>query len=462
MLKKVDFLIEYEVKAREFEGVCLLKYELERRGYSVGIVNSWYSITHRIPEYIAEVAVISACYTTSTMNYFCGLAKQYRKVVNLQWEQVRANQDEEDKNSLLTIKGEAVHAVHVAWGENTVRHLRQSGVLKKDIVKTGHIAFDFLRDRFQGFYGTSESMRKIYGIPADHKVCLFISSFGYVGIPEEQKEVSRKFGVDDIDSFADFSKKSREKITEWIIRLLNQDEQLEFIYRPHPAEAKSENLIELSNKYQRFHVIFENSVKEWILACDQIYVWYSTAIVEVGLAGKTCGILRPLEMPVGREIVIMNDAKKITKYEDFRQSVLEGEKDFPIPKEILSQYYYDPSPKYSYELLCDKLEEVYKSDQFILKNEPKIERSVKENLFNFIVCSPLHYCIETAGKSKFLKKSHAIQNMCEEIYNEKAHWEKMMAAADEYTFQKEKENYASSFEIWKMCRKINNIIRKNS
>ena len=36
-VEEVDFLMIYEHKVRELENLCLIKYELERRGYKVVI-----------------------------------------------------------------------------------------------------------------------------------------------------------------------------------------------------------------------------------------------------------------------------------------------------------------------------------------------------------------------------------------------------------------------------------------
>ena len=37
-MKELDFLFIYEHKVRELENVCLMKYELDRRGYKTEIV----------------------------------------------------------------------------------------------------------------------------------------------------------------------------------------------------------------------------------------------------------------------------------------------------------------------------------------------------------------------------------------------------------------------------------------
>ena len=65
------------------------------------------------------------------------------------------------------------------------------------------------------------------------------------------------------------------------------------MYRRHPSEWNSPALDALQKKHANFHVIFADSVKQWIVAADQIFIWMSTAIAEVYFAGKSCHILRP-------------------------------------------------------------------------------------------------------------------------------------------------------------------------
>ena len=59
--KHVDFLFVYEVKARELENICLLACELERRGYTTAIVNSWTMLKKKKDSgYSCDTLVISA------------------------------------------------------------------------------------------------------------------------------------------------------------------------------------------------------------------------------------------------------------------------------------------------------------------------------------------------------------------------------------------------------------------
>ena len=45
-------------------------------------------------------------------------------------------------------------------------------------------------------------------------------------------------------------------------------------------------LDELGRQTPNFHVIFADSVKQWIVAADSISIWMSTAVAEVYMAGQ--------------------------------------------------------------------------------------------------------------------------------------------------------------------------------
>ena len=122
MDKLYDYLFVYEVKNRELENVLLLKAELEYRGYSVAIVESWSQRFHLTPPINARVIVSFALYSTYTVEYMASFAKKCDKIVNLQWEQVLTNGDANkhhicDNNS-VGVTGLARNGCHISWGEN--------------------------------------------------------------------------------------------------------------------------------------------------------------------------------------------------------------------------------------------------------------------------------------------------------------------------------------------------------
>ena len=78
-MKNVDFLFIYEVKAREFENICLLKYELERRGYTVEILNTWYYINKIPPRINAKVVISFALYNDNTFKFISSYTNKIEK-----------------------------------------------------------------------------------------------------------------------------------------------------------------------------------------------------------------------------------------------------------------------------------------------------------------------------------------------------------------------------------------------
>ena len=135
---------------------------------------------------------------------------------------------------------------------------------------------------------------------------------------------------------------------------------MELVYRRHPSEWNSPALEELAKKRPNFHVIFADSVKQWIVAADSISIWMSTAIAEVYMAGKSCHILRPVPIEHEYDPVIYKDAHYVTRYDEFAAAMAEPEPPFPIAKDVIEGY-FDPGETPAYKRMADLLEDVYKN-----------------------------------------------------------------------------------------------------
>ena len=98
----------------------------------------------------------------------------------------------------------------------------------------------------------------------------------------------------DFTGFAKTNRVSMKETLRWFDEYLGQHPEVELVYRRHPSEWNSPALEELAKKRPNFHVIFADSVKQWIVAADSISIWMSTAIAEVYMVGKSCHILRPV------------------------------------------------------------------------------------------------------------------------------------------------------------------------
>lgn len=377
----IDFLILYEHKVREFENICLIKVELERRGYSVIFSNTFDVKNLKLFFLKPEVLVGKAMETVWLYKQTIKKCGRVKKIVNLQWEQV-INEDEE-KQKIWTPSGKAKEATHICWGKKSYNRLKKAGV--KNAVITGHIAMDFLRPEFKEYYKSKQEITREFNLDNNKKLVLFISSFGLNSdiIDEEMfKTMNLNYNYDWGKTLNE-GDMSRSKILEWADRLLTERKDIVFVYRPHPSENynKKSILDELAEKHSNFKVIREYSVKQWILVADRVLTWVSTSIVEAFFAKKHVGVLRPISLSKDTQNVeIYKDIKPITTYEKMLEEIDNPSEEFPIQESVIREHYLvDETP--SYIKVCDLLEEVLKTSKYDL---PGYSKSIIRDIYDFL------------------------------------------------------------------------------
>ena len=378
---KYDFLITYEIKNREIENICLLKRELERRGYTVKICNMYSTFFETPKPDDAEVAVVSEYYFPHEKYYVASHLNKVKKIVVLRWEQVFNNSNEENPNSTNSIKEWGRDAVHIAWGPFPAKRMTNEWKVPKENVKlTGQITLDFLRGKLINYYDDKETVFRRHNLPLDKRANLFISSLAMSEMHDKQIDDDIQ-DVDNFKKFMDITKRTQKELLNWFERILDENPDDIIIYRPHPVEKDTLLLKEYEKKLSRLFVIGEESVKQWILICDKIYNWISTSIAEVYSAGKGCTMLRPVSIPKENDMKIYNNTNFVTTYDDFKTVFNENNQGFNVPIENIKQYYFIDDEKYSYELICDVLEDVYKNDKYLL-NKPLVNPFLSGGIFN--------------------------------------------------------------------------------
>ncbi len=375
IIKTYDFVILYELKNREFENVLLLKYELERRGYRVHIIETWEARFIKIPMPVkSEVVVTISLLEDSSVRQAFTYVKGCKKLVNLQWEQIYANGDaqriKENRDYTYCIKESATKAVHISWGPNDYdRLVNIYNIDPKKVFMTGFMSLDFLRPELRSYYKTKEEIQNLYNLDKRKKVYLFISSFSFVDHPEKYIETDLFQGLGyDINEFVKISYASQKAILDWFEKVLVEYQNIDIIYRPHPAEYGNLRLGKMERKYSNFHVISELSVKQWILVADKIYTWWSTSVGEVYAAGKGCSILRPMNIPYDSEIEFYVDCKYITSFKQFEDSYLDNA-EFPIRSDMMNKHYFVDPNEPSYIKIVNCMEEVYSNDYYNMNVE---------------------------------------------------------------------------------------------
>lgn len=365
-MENVDFLFEYEVKNRELDSVCLLGAYLENKGYSVAYVNSWQSLETLPPKYNAKVMVISACYVDDIYDFFCSHAEAFDKVVNLQWEQVLVNSETTGKkDSSWNYSGIALRTRHICWGAENQQYLMEKFHISPEYLRIcGYLPLDFYRSELKSLSIDRQTLFTENGLDPEKKTLLFISSFTWCGLPKSEEP---KVDAQEIVETKAIHYESQEKIVDWFVKLAKAHPELQIVYRPHPAEASNPLLLTHADVHSNFHVIPKESIRNWIMACDVLYNWCSTSMIEMYASGKPTHLLRPVAIPYALEMPIFQEGhfRAIDNYTDFEKSALDSEayEGFPVPQEDFLRY-YDIQDTPAFQRIGDYLIETLQDDTY--------------------------------------------------------------------------------------------------
>ena len=203
----LDFLILYEHTVREYESDLLLKLELERRGYTAEIRQLLDPKHLRLfGKDKPEVLVASCMYDNEAINsHVYNNIGRCNKIVNLHWEQMLS--DTQEEGDWFNMNGNAKRCVQTCWGKRTAARLQAHGMDAKNTPVTGAVMMDFLRPEFDGYFKDKETLCREFGLDPAKQLHLYISSFGYASMNDDEvAELSKMAGTD----FTGFAKTNRE------------------------------------------------------------------------------------------------------------------------------------------------------------------------------------------------------------------------------------------------------------
>lgn len=378
----MDVLIFYEHKVREYPACCALKAELERRGISARICHNggpgiW---RYRIFSHPSIAVGPSALEVrlgdnwTCLNNYTDYLRGTVRYFVNLQVEQVFPD-DEAAGYSIVQNPEWWDRIIYICWGEKRRRQLLQRGVPEGQTVVAGAMHLDFLSPPLSGCYYSREQLSELYGIDAAKRWILFVSSYTYADMSDGDREwlmqVRQHDGIADplpqIQNAIERSTESRNLTLDWADRYLSDALDSIFIYRPHPSEQISPQMVRMTQKYTgRFVIISEEPLQNWLIVSDVVDLWVSTAIVDLWKIKKPCYLIHPIPPPEGFVPVTMDGGTAIQTYESFEKAHREergsAQGPFPWKEEEIGQYYAE-SPAPAYRAVGDVIERLLRSER---------------------------------------------------------------------------------------------------
>ncbi len=347
----IDFLILYENKNREKEGVFLVKQELENRGYSVEFAQIHYQ-KERLKS--AKVMIVPFLYNNEDIYHYVYLLNgKKQKVIDFRWEQIFSNQNEGNPQYFSYPQNEAKKVIHLCWGEAIRNKLIEFGVSPDKAILAGPVHLDMIN--WNEMYYPKQKMGQIYGLNHEKKWILFVSSFSWTTLSDEQMESLKERLGNYTTEFTSIAKKSKQRILEWLSTFAAAHKDYEVLYRLHPSERYDEELTRLHHSIENFHLNSEDTVAQWIKVCDKTYNWFSTSAIQSYLLNKGNVVLRPYKIPHQYDISIFENAYKISSYEKFCEDIFshsENKKDLSFEK------YYDTSNGYAYQKICDICETV--------------------------------------------------------------------------------------------------------
>lgn len=397
---KLDFLIFYEILNREIENISILKYELQKRGYSCkimafdGIEYFKYYLLH----IQAKVIIVPWLRTDTNILNFLPFAEKPYKIVDLQWEQIGNESARESNIDILSQNAKKIH--HLCWGTFSKYNMINKGCLSNKLPITGAIHQDFGREVFQGYYLSREYLANKYALDISKKWILYVSSFGIAYGGLDISELTKKYGQYYADWY-ELTVKSQKATLRWIERFLKEVD-CEFIYRPHPTEKASNDIFRLDDKFNDFHIITDYSVKQWGKVCDKVNLWISTSNAELTSINVSYNIVRPIHIPRDKEMDSMIGEYYVTSYEEFKRrntKEIEDERFIDEKRAERLNYFYDYDPtKAAYRRIADYLESVYSNDEKIKMNFSKEQRNISKRIlirtlffslmFNVYICCP--------------------------------------------------------------------------
>ena len=367
-MRELDYLFVYEHKVRELENLCLLKYELDRRGYKTEIryIEDAENELAVKPFIHTKVLLVMSCYDNHALAWQVKNYVKFDKVIDMQWENIVYPKDEEREGAFKNYKEIGKAVPHVSWGQQNVKRLLEAAHLDQKMVKlTGHVGMDFLREPLCRYYLSREELFSRYDLSVEGRTIFFASPYYGDSLPQEYiDDMCARFG-ENWTEYYKFMCDSQHIVLKWLENICTEYPDIQVVFRPHPGHP-SLMAERVAGKCSNFHIIGGESVKQWIVTCDKIYTGNSSVIVEAFFAQKMCQLVFPLPVTEGFELKLISNSHKLTSYDEFHASVLAQEEEFPIPQSNIEEIYLIDWNTPSYIKFADMAEEILQDDSYKL------------------------------------------------------------------------------------------------
>lgn len=302
--KPVDILLLIEHVDRELDIATLIKAKLELAdsGLSVRIANFYTEARDLIESVDPKVVVSPFFYGTDDpvlSDYVTTWAD--KRWVNLAWEQILYGTQQALKRPRDAFTKDRVE--HIAWSEWYQDYLLANGVSPYKVNWLGHSLYDLYSEEYRAYFLSREKLASRYGLDPKKRWVFFPENYRWAFMSDTKlQRMSEQGGADleELRSLKVYCVEALDESAHWLAAAAATGE-IEVILRPRPAvntAQMSERVGKAIGTFPRnFHVIKQESVREWLLASDIIVSSNSTSLIEGAVTGKPIYLSAPVKMP---------------------------------------------------------------------------------------------------------------------------------------------------------------------
>ena len=299
-------LVLVEHVDRELDVVCLARMLLKRNfGIDLEVANVSSDAPSILRGNPPKIVFFSSFYSSEW-----NLRRDYvsawpgAKFFSLSWEQIFCSIDLDMHRPLDDYARQKVH--YLAWSTDYRDFLIIHGVDPQNITIVGHALYQLYDAPHCQYFKTRSNLAKKFLLD-DLKRWIFIpENYGFAFYSDETIEVVKgghpvpEAFERDLVAVRQYCRSSMAALGKWADALAKRDD-VEVVFRPRPANNKDDLIRffrdECGLSAPNFHLIKEETARDWVLASDVVLSSYSTVLIEAALAGKTIRKVEPSPLP---------------------------------------------------------------------------------------------------------------------------------------------------------------------
>lgn len=325
--KHIDIIWFIEHIARELDVACAVTCIAQKKyGLNIQIRNMYLQADEATRSFQPKVVVHPFLYFVSGAIATESFVEKWPKAIhfNLAWEELfyKAHEQIKAPSDFFARK----IAFHHAWGDFFKHYLVKHGVPINHIFVNGNPAYQLYKYPYNKFYKTRDSLSKKYDINPHAKWVFFPENYRWAFV-DQKIDLFVKLGSNknEILQMRDFSLESLKQALAWCNETA-QNQDIQFIFRPRPATHSKviQSFFEehIGTRTSNFHIIKDESVREWILASDVVTSSYSTTLIEAAIAGKPIFMIEPLPTPASLQYDWFRYVPRVCSSEAFTKACL--------------------------------------------------------------------------------------------------------------------------------------------